>query len=160
MIVSRRPALAPGRVRRRGTDRDPVTDAAARARDPAWAPRRGSQVPLSFRDRICAPDVDCGFGHRLGFRIGPGFRVNHRGVHRLVIVQRNVAVAAIAAAAALLAEMIGAGVLGAADTDPQRFFFTDTTGEWHFPFTFLRAAEAPECPGWRAPSGSAALRDP
>jgi hypothetical protein len=43
----------------------------------------------------------------------------------------NIAVAAIAAAPAFLAEMVRAGVFRAQDADPRRFLFTDTADEWH-----------------------------
>lgn len=48
-----------------------------------------------------------------------------------VLIQMHLAIAAVAAAPAFLAQMIGAGVLGALQTDARRLFFTDIADEWH-----------------------------
>ena len=74
----------------------------------------------------------------------PGLSVNAVVIRRLV-VQFEFAVAAIAAAAAAIAQMIDAGVLRAMRADARRFRVADTAGEcgWcHFevPFVFFGAA--------------------
>src|SRR5690349_9334512 len=55
--------------------------------------------------------------------------VNRRCFHEFH--KGNVAVAAVAAAAALFTEMVRAGVFRAQDADPRGFLFTDTADEWH-----------------------------
>jgi hypothetical protein len=47
------------------------------------------------------------------------------------LVERYVAIAAVAATVAFLTQVVRAGVLGAADAYPRRLFLTDSANEWH-----------------------------
>lgn len=51
-------------------------------------------------------------------------------------VETDLALAAITAAEALLANMIAARILGTASADLRRCFSANTTDEWHGPATF------------------------
>lgn len=77
--------------------------------------------------------------------------------HRLLL-ERHFAIAAIAAAKALFAKMIAAGVLGAAFADARRLFFTDTAGKRHYPSSLLGGRRARGAVGRLRQVSAAALR--
>jgi hypothetical protein len=70
--------------------------------------------------------IEHGLGGEEGLR-----PANGGGDGALRFVQSNLATAAIAAARALLAKVIGARVLRAGDADIGRGLFADVAGKWH-----------------------------
>jgi len=85
--------------------------------------KSGNRKRLRFRRRV-----------RIGHRMRVGFRVMRpvKGVRfQDVVVQMDLAIAAIAAGCALFVEMVTAGIFRAFHADTRRFFFADTTGKWH-----------------------------
>ncbi len=68
---------------------------------------------------------------RRGVRIGHRVRPRLIGIVRTFAFEVQFAVAAIAAGGAFLAQMVGARVFGASDTDACRLFFANTADKGH-----------------------------
>src|SRR5262249_34049103 len=91
---------------------------------------------------------------RLGVRIRRTERhffmaVLETDVLQLGLFQTHLAVAAVAASPALLAQMVGTGVFGAADADTGRLFFADAADEWHGSGHWGRRVGLTGCAGCR-----------